>query len=133
MKKIYVSAAWDDAQLVRDLYKQLRAHGWSITRPWADITADIDNKADLSHEAVVVHESIIQADVMLVICNNENYPYRGLTYEMGIAIALNKTIIMVNNLPAGCYTMENMALLHPNIEKYSTTMHALSRLLFNYI
>ena len=128
MKNIYVSAAWNDAMIIRDIYKKLRENGWNITRPWAEIVSDIDMDADLKTESVLVAKAVADADVILVYVDNKDYPYRGLTYEIGIAIGLNKQIIMINNLPDTCYTMENMALYHPNIQRYRTTDIALIRL-----
>ena len=84
--------------------------------------------ADLKTESVLVAKAVADADVVLVYVDNKDYPYRGLTYETGIAIGLNKQIIMINNLPDTCYTMENMALHHPSIKRFLTLDIALIRL-----
>jgi hypothetical protein len=110
MKNIYVSASWNDAQIVSEMYKKLDGMGYLITRRWADNTTTIDTENDLATEASLVKKAILEADLIILYVSNDNYPYRGLTYEIGLASGMNKPMIMINNLPDDCYTMENMAI-----------------------
>jgi hypothetical protein len=119
MKNIYVSASWNDALIVSDMYKKLDNMGHNITRRWADNITTIDTENDLATEAALVKKAILEADLIILYVSNDNYPYRGLTYEIGLASGMNKQMIMINNLPDNCYTMENMAIHLRDIRRVS--------------
>jgi len=123
-----VSAAWGDATEVRDIYQMLRTRGWHITRAWAEDVTGIDDEDNLAAEAARVVGAIAAADVLLVLVKNPEYAYRGLTYEVGVAICLGVRIVLATALPSTCYTMENMALAHPSIARVDTLHAALEAL-----
>lgn len=134
--RIYVSSAWDDAPDVRRLYTRLRAHGWIITRPWADVSSEIDAReaADVgacaAREAHEVEKAVQSADVVLAWVRNPDYAYRGLTFELGVALGMTpkRRILLVTSVDKGSPTMENMALWHPQILRVATMEEAVTLL-----
>lgn len=122
---VYVGAAWDDAPQVREAYAALRARGAVITRPWAEITADIESGRTRGEEAVSMQTAVADADVVVVLVTDPNYPYRGLTFELATALAWHTPIVLATALSDDCFTMENVALHHPAIQRVGTLAEAI--------
>lgn len=124
---VYISAAWEDAPLVRDAYALLIARGATITRPWAtevdavDAAEVADPAKARAAEALKMQAAVIAATDVLFLVQNPNYPYRGLTFEVGIAAQTSgKRILLITQLPDTCTTMENVALWYPTLERVPT-------------
>jgi nucleoside 2-deoxyribosyltransferase len=125
--RVYVAGRFADAERLDNLAKSLTDdHGCTITHNW--MTFQCEDKAE---HAVVCAEKDVQgvktADVVFMVMDHATYAYRGTFTELGIAVALDKTIIMVTSDQCAC--SQNVFWHLPQIIKVSTIENGIKRLL----
>ena len=107
------------------MYNTLRKRGCIIPRPWAEQVEAID-AAPKAGEAASMVAAVQAADVLLLYVVHEDYAYRGLTLEVGIAIASGKRIVLCTTESDDSPTMENVALWHPSIVRVASIGEAIA-------
>lgn len=94
--RIYLSGAWSARTQVRDRAAELEQHGQhTVIERWFDAPAgarvDVDN--------LVGFDGVKNCDVVIALADNPHYPYQGTLFELGMAVALSKRVIVL--LPTG--------------------------------
>lgn len=99
MVKIYLAGRFANKDKFRELGNKLELKGHEITCKWWDIeqtyapNRSLDESKDVGRNEL---NGVINADIIIVIVDDANYPYRGTLTEVGIAmgylVANNKEI-----------------------------------------
>jgi nucleoside 2-deoxyribosyltransferase len=115
--RIYIAGKWDERNLVAGYAKQLVANGFEITWPWYEreppgTTAAVAAEFDV--------RGVRRADTCLFIFERE-LAYKGALVELGMAIALDKRILVVGKGGDSCIFAH-----HPVVEHTSSFEEALS-------
>jgi len=106
--KLFVSGKWEDKLRVRKVHKELIELGHEITYDWT--TGEfIDNREHLAGLADNDITGVKECDKLVTLLFVD-YPYKGVWVEFGIALALNKEIIVV-----GDYGKDCIFINHPNV------------------
>jgi len=121
LNRVYLAGKWQEAELIRRYAYELRILGFVITMPWFEchVAPTIEDKA---WSAVEDERGVRQADTCIFIFERD-LPYGGAYAELGIALALNKRIIIV-----GRGGEKNIFTSHPLVEHCDTWEQAVCRL-----
>ena len=115
---LYVAGKWADREKIGNIIKQLQQHGFIVTHNWTrvetkDLLKNLTEKTDTKehdvdedgHSGFTAEymaacakndiEGVVEADALLVIMDQPDYPYRGTWTEIGAALALKKPVIIV--------------------------------------
>lgn len=130
MLNIYISGKWSHKNIIKPFIEAYQKEGFNITHDWTRVE-DIDKKSDkeLSKYAKLDIESIAKADILVIIISDPKYTYRGTCVELGAAIALNKSIIIIDLCNQSNFSY-NLFTKHPNIKYlvYPTNLELLIEL-----
>lgn len=110
--KIYLAGKWEERDILLCYAKLLELAGHTITWPWFTPHIEIG----LSHSDIAERDTqgIRDADMCIFIFERD-LPYNGAMTELGMAIALEKEIIVV-----GSGGGTNLFLKHPYVEHVDT-------------
>ena len=113
LNRVYLAGKWQEAELIRKYAIELRILGFDITMPWFElhVAPAVEDKA---WSAVEDERGVRQADTCVFIFERE-LPYAGAHSELGMAIALNKRVIIVGSTGAS-----NIFTHHPLVEHVDT-------------
>lgn len=118
LNRIYLAGKWQEAELVRRYATELRILGYYITMPWFE--CHVGPHEDLPWSAVEDERGVRQADTCIFIFERE-LSYSGAMSELGMALALNKRVIVVGN---GGH--KNIFTHHPLVEHVNTFEEAIA-------
>lgn len=93
-KRIYLAGKWEEHLTIKGYADQLRALGHSITCPWFELHVGPD--VDLVQGSIDDYNGVKAADMVVFVFEKE-LPYSGAMSELGIALALEKTIIVIGS------------------------------------
>lgn len=88
--KLYVAGKWSSKKEINQKIQELESMGHEITHNW---TANNDNKRLSS---VLDIDGVKNADCIVAIMDDPEYPYRGTFCEIGCALGLGKHVYIYN-------------------------------------
>ena len=96
--KFYIASRLGNYQQVQLLAEKLKTAGWIHTYDWTDEwmkhkPTDLANEQDLAAIAKQEFEGVAQADVVIILTPQG----RGTHIELGMALALNKTVFICHS------------------------------------
>ena len=128
--KIYTASGWLFRERIAKINNDLKSKGLNIISTWIEEEAGISTPEDSRIDAIRDVNQVKECDVLLAIMDDDKYAYRGTWTEIGVAIALNKKIIVVcpgtqNKISDikyeySHYCMTNVFFWHPNIIRVKT-------------
>ena len=107
--KCYVASKFENKEDVREIMYALIEHGHSITEDWTHSTEENNIKAALADK-----RGVEECDTFIGLFNI-NANYKGAYIELGMAIALDKEIIII-----GPHADRSTFIHLPGIHKYAT-------------
>lgn len=117
--KIYVAGAYTSKEMpiiIKDLEERglIITHNWTLSVSREPITDEI-----LATEADLDLEGVKACDILVVYMSSDTYEYRGTMTEVGMALALNKEILLYNPHHNGLFFQKmNVFYYHPLIKHY---------------
>ncbi len=111
MAKIYIGSSLLNADQVKSLIGRFTASGVSITYDWTQHGRVYDEQ-DLMRYGEAEYRGVVESDLFFMV-----QPARtGTHVEMGIALALNKPIVLVNDR-----TVEQKTFYYlPNVHRFES-------------
>jgi len=86
--KIYVAGKWHDKEKIQGYMNDLKELGHEITHDWTTYESDPNNSfQDMADRDI---DGVMNADVLVVIMDDDKYPYRATFTELGVAYATKK-------------------------------------------
>ncbi len=125
--KFYVSGQWFKKPQIRQIIKRVKEMGHSITRDWTLIEMGNTSNPAVGKYARLNANAIKNADILLVIMTDTEYPYRGTFTEIGVALGCGTQIFIVCPFTEG-YCRTNCYFNHPDIRHFETVDKALEEL-----
>jgi nucleoside 2-deoxyribosyltransferase len=111
MSKIYVASSFLNKKEARKAVNKLTRAGATITSRWL-AHRPTTNPAQWAHEAIKDVQDVLDSDQVVVI-----WPGRfGTATEIGMALALNKPVHMIGDVPLDVSVYHN----HPAVWHWST-------------
>jgi len=136
--KVYTASGWPYRQDVAKMNQQLRDNNINVISTWIEEENGINTPEDCAKDALRDTRQVAEADVLLAIMNDDKYAYRGTWTEIGVAIALQKKIILVcpgygqekkiseTRYEHPYYCMNNVFFWHPAITRVKTLDEAIN-------
>ena len=97
--------------------------GYTITHDWTGVeTEHVDKRTD-DENAVLAKkdlDGVKAADAVVAILDNPKYAYRGVSCEMGCAIALGIPVLIYNPQPTDGYAASNIFYWHPDVKHFKS-------------
>jgi len=122
--KLYVSGQWFKKPQIQQIIEKLHKMGHSITRDWTLIEMGNTSNPAVGKYARLNANAIKNADILLVIMTDTEYPYRGTFTELGVALGCGTQIFIVCPFTEG-YCRTNCYFNHPDIRHFETVDEAL--------
>lgn len=100
--KIYLAGSWEDKSNMQSAMKKLIEKGHSITHDWTTAEKEYNDYHARSIRCSVLDiGGVCDADLVLALMTNDNYPYKGTRHEIGAAYALRelKNRKVINKAP----------------------------------
>jgi len=138
--KIYTAAGWPFRKDTTLINKRLVSEGFNVISTWIEEENGINTPEAYAKDALRDTNQVAEADVLLAIMTDDKYAYRGTNCEIGVALALNKKIIIVcpgfgeekwiseNRYNHPYYCMNNVFFWHPGITRVKTLNDAIELL-----
>lgn len=115
---MYVAGKWSERERIEKVLEELRDRGYTITVDW---TTHVD--PDMFKEFVLEDiEGIKNSDILLACMWTKNIFYKGAWIEVGIALGLDKRIIIIGEEVKGIF------LSHPNVTVVKDLETAINKL-----
>jgi len=114
MKKLYIATALERAAHHQQLAHALKAMGWELTYDWtAHGSVQTEGRARMQEVALAEAQGIADADAVIVLLPGG----RGTHVEMGMALALDKRLIV--HADAGMFDSTQTCAFyhHPNVQR----------------
>jgi nucleoside 2-deoxyribosyltransferase len=113
--KIYVAGKWGDRENISKYIQDIQKHGFEISYDWTkNEIQECRTHEEMSFFAEKDMNGVKTSDVVVLLITDKEYAYRGTFTEMGGALALNKTIFIVDPFEnAVCHS--NIFYWHPLI------------------
>lgn len=109
--RIYLDGKYADSSEHDKKMVQLGAMGHEITHNWTkNEELFLNDKASISIANI---NGVKNADILIIIMDDENYAYRGTFVELGVALACNKKVFVL--CPHFEKLENNVFLNHPNV------------------
>lgn len=126
-KNIYVAGAWIHRADVQQKMEELKKLNFTITSNWVTRENGVNNPDDYRECARLDFEEIDNADTVLAIMTDNQYPFRGAFTEIGYGIGRDKRIIILSdgtctrkpdniNVDFSHACMKNVFFFHHSIE-----------------
>ena len=138
MLKIYTASGWPFRQEIAKLNVRLMDKCYDVVSTWIEAETGISTPEDYSVDAMRDVAQVCGCDILLAIMIDPDYTYRGTWTEIGMALALNKRIIIVcpgtaikesnTKYTFSHHCMTNVFYWHPRIQRVQTFEEALSSL-----
>ena len=103
-KKVYVAGSFEDKDSVRTVQAKLKeaCEDLTITLDWTQFEESVlihGEPTDFRHErwgtyAALDFKGVADADYVVIVFNDPIYAYRGTCTELGMALALNKKVVV---------------------------------------
>ncbi len=122
--KVFISSAWKDIDLVRDLAHRLESAGIEVH--------SID-KSTVSSEAIStkISKDLSNADEVLVILTNESVDNPNLMFELGVASSMRKRVtpVVMGLEPANIPSLiKNLKYIkYPDLARYIVDLEKRAR------
>lgn len=91
--KFYIGSGFKNYNLVNYYSKKLEENGWKHTYNWAKHISDYESIDDLIRYSKLEQKGIMESDVVIILLPAG----RGTHIELGMALALNKKIILCSS------------------------------------
>ena len=116
--KVWISGAWAHRERMGQLIDQVRQMGYEITHDWTRLEkAPNPSPQEMGMYAKFDIDGVKNADVVVAVLEDPDYPYRGTFTEIGCALGANKPTHIV--WPYSLETSEKNAQIlffwHPDI------------------
>ena len=124
--KFYIASKLENCEQVQNLAKALKEIGWEHTYDWTlhDLTkeTDIETLKSIGQEEF---DAVKKADIVVVLTPQG----RGTHVELGIAVALNKTIYIYNDDDKYFKVDDNTSAFYwlPNIKHFTGSIEELAK------
>ena len=100
--KFYVGSGMKNCELVNYYAKLLKENGWEQTYDWVKNVSDDVSLEDMIEYATLESQGIVDSDVVIILLPAG----RGAHIELGMAMALNKRVILCSSTKEG-FSIEN--------------------------
>lgn len=107
--KVFVAGSINNINSIKDLMKSIKSNGHSIVHDWTD-QFDERRKQEFCLKDI---GGIKESDVLIACMENCRTLCRGTLIEIGIALALNKKIIVIGEI-------DSIYMSHPNVKMFPT-------------
>lgn len=91
--RFYIGSGMKNCELVNYYAKILKENGWEQTYDWVKNVSDDESLEDMVNYATLESQGIIDADVVIILLPAG----RGAHIELGMALALNKKVILCSS------------------------------------
>lgn len=122
--RIYVGGKFGDKSIIRCVMTSLRDRGHEITHDWTRLSPAPDDFVGLGQCAEWDIDGVRQADAVVFLITDSDYPYRGTFCEVGAALYGRKTIVIVG--PNTTAAARNCFWHHSSIHHYDTVEEMLA-------
>ena len=102
--KFYVCGKWGDKPLAQRVMNHIRSAADEITHDWTTFKADGPEYQRLAICAGKNVEGVQQCEILIALMTDETYAYRGTFTEIGVALGLAKSVIIVGPVTAQAAT-----------------------------
>jgi len=118
--KLYVAGKFDNRDYIHTRIEYLQSLGYEITHDWTQVeTSNSLTNTDLAKYASQDVNGVLQADLLLILITDEDYPYRGTTTELGVALGQNKPVVVIDPFENSIFN-QNIFVRHGLVTKYSS-------------
>ncbi len=107
--KVFVAGSINNINSIKDLMKSIKSNGHSIVHDWTE-QFDETRKQEFCLKDI---EGIKESDVLIACMENCRTMCRGTLIEIGIALALDKKIIVIGEV-------NSIYMSHPNVKMFPT-------------
>lgn len=88
MNKIYVAGAFKHKEKIQKIMNDLITLGFTITHNWTSYELTYTDQHERNKNCALKDvKGVVEADLLLVILDDDNYPYRGTSSEIGAALS----------------------------------------------
>lgn len=122
--KLYIAGKFGARKIINNYIKEAELFGHIITHNWTKFETDNDNSDKKVLASVKDVNGVIDCECLICIMDDPNYAYSGTFTELGVGLALNKKIIIVN-FDTKSFCVTNIFYHHPNIIHVDTWNQAL--------
>mgnify|MGYP001623410181 FL=1 len=91
--KFYIGSGMKNCELVNYYAKILKSNGWEQTYDWVKNISDNVTLEDITGYAALESQGIVDSDVVIILLPAG----RGAHIELGMAMALNKKVLLCSN------------------------------------
>lgn len=89
--KIYLAGSWADRHNMQIAMKKLIEKGHQITHDWTNNEVLYNDYHDRSIRCASADiKGVCDADIVIALMTDDNYPYKGTRHEIGAAYALRE-------------------------------------------
>lgn len=116
--EIYVAGRWNSREQLLARAESLERQGAEITHKWMLVETKSERTSAMRGQlALDDTEGVKTADVVVVVIDNVDYPYRGTYCEIGTAIGHGVPVVMYEavDIPDSSYVGQNIFFHHPHI------------------
>uniref|UniRef100_A0A6C0EK87 Nucleoside deoxyribosyltransferase n=1 Tax=viral metagenome TaxID=1070528 RepID=A0A6C0EK87_9ZZZZ len=128
--KLYIAGKWYDGKKIQNKMKELVALGHTITHDWTTSeTTYTSAEFRMREDAISDINGVKNADVVIAIVDDNDYPYRGTSHEIGAALALGKPVMLYCPQPLVSAWCQTCFSRHPCItlfEKWTDIVNKLT-------
>ena len=112
--KFYIGSGMKNCELVNNDAKLLKENGWEQTYDWVKNVSDDVSLEDMIEYATLESQGIVDSDVVIILLPAG----RGAHIELGMAMALNKRVILCSTTKEE-FSIENTVAFYelPKIAK----------------
>ena len=94
---LYVAGKWADKHIIKTYMNFFTKEGHVITHDWTVVEEeDKRTREDLAKYAELDVQGVKKADYLIILITDPEYAYRGTSCELGVALACQKPVIIVN-------------------------------------
>lgn len=113
--KIYLAGKFADSQDIHRKMNILKGKNFMITHDWTQIEKAEDDRNKKRRCAILDINGVKNCDVLVVLLTDPDYPYQGTFTEIGCALGLDRTVIVMCPNEEMCHKSMTVFLQHPNI------------------
>jgi nucleoside 2-deoxyribosyltransferase len=127
-KKLYVAGCFARAEDINLYIRMLKHSGYEITHDWTKVEISEDYKEKRATYAIFDVEGVRDADTLVIIITEKDYPYMGTSTELGVALGLNKRVVIYDMCPDSRFMKEHLFIHHPNVKIVTTWRELLQQI-----
>lgn len=116
--ELYVAGRWNSRDQLLARAESLEQQGAEITHKWMLVETKAERTNAMRGQlALNDTEGVKAADVVVVVIDDVEYPYRGTYCEIGTAIGHGVPVVMYEavDIPDSSYVGQNIFFHHPHI------------------